>query len=152
MYLEGRAPLKTSCFKAWRRTHLSDWKFAVMVSASVSGVVLLVNVIFYIVVASRAGFQDGQGYLYDGDCSKIRGINIGVHLVINILSTILIGASNYTMQILSAPTRKEVDRAHSRSIWLDIGIPSTRNLRSIGWKRVALWLILVLSSIPLHLL
>ena len=57
-----------------------------------------------------------------------------------------------TMQILSSPTRKEVDRAHSKKQWLDIGIPSTRNLRAISGKRILMWIALAFSSIPLHLM
>lgn len=55
------------------------------------------------------------------------------------------------MQLLSAPTRVYIDRAHSSGHWLDIGIPSIRNLRFSDWKRRSLWLALCVSSIPLHL-
>ncbi|MCJ1312051.1 hypothetical protein MMC25_005725 [Agyrium rufum] len=56
------------------------------------------------------------------------------------------------MQILTAPTRAEIDEAHTRGRWLDIGVPSVRNLRSISRKRVLLWFGLAFSSLPLHLL
>lgn len=75
-----------------------------------------------------------------------------LHLAINVLGTILLGASNYCMQCLSFPTRDEVNKAHSRGAWLDIGVPSVRNLRQISSKRLALWWLLAVSSIPLHFL
>lgn len=56
------------------------------------------------------------------------------------------------MQCLSSPTREDIDRAHSRHIWLDIGVPSIRNLRSIARNRIVLWWFLAFSGIPLHLL
>jgi hypothetical protein len=56
------------------------------------------------------------------------------------------------MQVISSPTRQEVDSAHRRSKWLDIGIPSLRNLFWIKKIQVFLWAILAVSSIPLHLL
>lgn len=56
------------------------------------------------------------------------------------------------MQVLAAPTRQEVDRAHARNRWLDIGVPSVRNLWHISPYRAVVWWILGLSSIPLHLL
>lgn len=56
------------------------------------------------------------------------------------------------MQCLSAPTRSEVDKAHSQGIWLDIGVPSVRNLRRLSTPRIVLWWLLAISSIPLHLL
>jgi len=57
-----------------------------------------------------------------------------------------------TMQVLSSPTRKEVDAAHAKREWMEIGIPSIRNLWDISLARTLLWIILALSSIPLHLL
>lgn len=77
-----------------------------------------------------------------------------LHGVVNVLSTLLLGASNYCMQILVAPTRQEVDHAHAHAqkSWLDIGIPSVRNFKGIDWKRCAGWIILALSSSTLHLM
>ncbi|KAF2126203.1 hypothetical protein P153DRAFT_388946 [Dothidotthia symphoricarpi CBS 119687] len=92
------------------------------------------------------------GTLYMGNCARTRKINVWIHLIINIISTLLLSASNYCMQVLSAPSRKELARAHAQRYWLQIGIPSLRNLRHIGWDRVVLWALLLLSSAPLHLL
>lgn len=56
------------------------------------------------------------------------------------------------MQVLVCPTRTEVDKAHANASWLDIGIPSLRNLRAISRVRIVMWGIIGLSSFPLHLL
>ena len=56
------------------------------------------------------------------------------------------------MQCLTSPTRDEIDKAHARYDWLDIGILSLRNLRRISWDRIGLWWLLAFSSIPIHLL
>ncbi|KAF3005003.1 hypothetical protein E8E13_008650 [Curvularia kusanoi] len=85
------------------------------------------------------------------DCDEARQMNTGLHLLINALSTILLGSSNYCMQCLSAPTRKEVDRAHAQRRSLDIGVLSVSNLLRINRKRAVMWAILGLTSIPLHL-
>lgn len=79
-------------------------------------------------------------------------LDLWLHLAINLLSTLLLGASNYTMQCLSAPTRDEINKAHQQRISLDIGIPSIRNLRRISWNRIVLWWLLALSSVSLHFL
>ena len=79
-------------------------------------------------------------------------MDLWLHVGLNIFGTALIGASNYNMQCLSFPTRDEIDLAHSRGTWLDIGVPSIRNLRYIPWKRIMLWLLLGVSTLPLHLL
>ncbi|CAI6082892.1 unnamed protein product, partial [Clonostachys chloroleuca] len=72
------------------------------------------------------------------------------HILINIVSTLLLGASNYYMQTISAPMRQDVDNAHARGKWLDIGIPSVRNVLYIEKRRLVVWLCLGLSSLPLH--
>ena len=94
----------------------------------------------------------GIGTLYIGDCSTVKTLNLWLHLAINILSTLLLGSSNYFMQLLVAPTRDEVDKAHRESTWLDIGTPSVRNLRWISKESVLTWCSLGLSSAILHLL
>ncbi|KAI4214506.1 MAG: hypothetical protein LQ351_002923 [Letrouitia transgressa] len=55
------------------------------------------------------------------------------------------------MQCLSAPTRAEIDKALSKGISLDVGVPSFKNLRRVSKTRAFLWWLLALSSIPLHL-
>lgn len=75
-----------------------------------------------------------------------------VHVLINVLSTLLLSASNYTMQVLSSPRRSDLDMAHKKGQWLDIGILSVRNIRKVDTKRRVLWFVLAVSSIPLHLL
>lgn len=93
----------------------------------------------------------GQGTLRLGDCSEIRNVNSALHLVINVMSSLLLGAGNYCMQVLVAPSREEMDRAHSRGRSLDIGVPSMRNLRYIKWQKTVIWFILCLLSTILHL-
>lgn len=115
-------------------------------------IVLPLNVSLTIWLRARHGFEDGISFLFQGSYRSISGTSTALHLIINILSTLLLGASNYTMQVLSSPTRKEVDLAHARGKWLDIGIPSIKNLRSISWKRIIMVSLLGLSSIPLHLM
>ena len=56
------------------------------------------------------------------------------------------------MQCLSSPTRQDIDKAHAQLNWLDIGIPSIRNLRRITGKRIIFWWLLAISSLPLHLI
>jgi len=95
---------------------------------------------------------DGIGNLYTGDCSVVNRLNLGVHVLINALSSVLLGASNYAMQCVMSPTRSECDAAHARGDWLDIGVAGTRNLRRITGQRRILWALLLMTSIPIHLL
>lgn len=95
---------------------------------------------------------NGLRVLYQGSCSKASKVNVVLHLFINIFSSVLLAASNYSMQCLSAPTRADVDRAHAKKKWMDIGIPSVHNLSKIPKTRAMLWFLLLVSSVPLHLL
>lgn len=81
----------------------------------------------------------------------IERYNTAYHIVVNILSTLLLSASGYTMQVLNSPTREEVDRAHATGEAVDIGVLSLRNLGYVSKKRRILWFLLGISSISLHL-
>lgn len=115
-------------------------------------VILMINVIWAVIMIERYGTVDGVGTIFQGDCGTVRKYDSALHGAINTLSTLLLGASNYCMQILVAPTRQEVDRAHAVRSWLDIGVPSIRNFRGVNWKRGIGWVILALSSSTLHLM
>ncbi|KAI1088858.1 hypothetical protein F5B19DRAFT_469866 [Rostrohypoxylon terebratum] len=131
--------------------------------------ILLISLIF----AANLGFtifgtvhyksQNGVGTMYEGDCNKVKTLDQWFHLLINVLATGMLSASNYCMQLQAAPTRRDIDRAHeaeahrqnpnhSEGRWLDIGVPSLRNLRYVSnWRRAG-WALLGLSSIPIHLM
>ncbi|CAI6341942.1 unnamed protein product [Periconia digitata] len=128
--------------------YLHGWRFGAINCAITATVIFLVNLIITIVCTT----YQKKGVLYWGDCNKVEKINSILHWIINLLSTALLSSSNYSMQCLSAPTRKDVDIAHGRGKWLDIGILSVRNLRCINTTRGILWIVLMLSSLPLHLL
>ncbi|ENH75560.1 hypothetical protein FOC1_g10005534 [Fusarium oxysporum f. sp. cubense race 1] len=55
------------------------------------------------------------------------------------------------MQVLVAPTRKDVDCAHASKRWVEIGVPSIHNFRFISKRRILLWALFSLTGIPLHL-
>ena len=95
---------------------------------------------------------DGIIQLYHGDCVTVKRANACAHIMINVLGTLLLGASNLTLQLLVAPTRKELDEAHAKGTWLDIGVPSFRNLWGISRYRAILWSLLAATSIPIMFL
>jgi hypothetical protein len=117
--------------------------------------VFVTNLALTIVSWARLKKNPTDAYLrnlYSGDCNAVKKANIGVHLVINILSTLILSASNLCLQLIAAPTRNEIDRAHEKGIWLDIGVPSLRNLRHISRGSRVMWFLLALSSLPIHFL
>ncbi|PGG95342.1 hypothetical protein AJ79_10113 [Helicocarpus griseus UAMH5409] len=107
------------------------WKWTKVILLCTWGAtaVLAVNIILTTAAVARAystyGLQGfGSAILYEGSCSLSKNWTSGLHIVINVFSTLVLGASNYCMQSFNAPSRKEVNDAHSRGKWLDIGTPS----------------------------
>ncbi|PWY70808.1 hypothetical protein BO94DRAFT_502156 [Aspergillus sclerotioniger CBS 115572] len=90
--------------------------------------------------------------IYEGSCSRTKAWTTGLHLLINVLSTVVLGASSYCMQCLTAPARNDVDRAHGERVWLHIGVASLRNLAWAERSRLALWMALAITSLPIHLI
>lgn len=134
----------------WQR--YQGYRFGVTLCAALTGSVFLVNLTLTIWASKTFGLDGGVGTIQNGNCHRTKNLSLWLHLAINVLSTTLLSASNYCMQCLSSPTRQEVNKAHAKNKWLDIGVPSVRNLREITWRRIILWWLLAITSLPLHLL
>ncbi|KAK4554985.1 hypothetical protein LTR86_007751 [Recurvomyces mirabilis] len=130
----------------------SKWKNTVSIGAALATVVLATNVAILAWVKSSAINQDGVATVFEGSCDVTEKAVTGADLAINVLSTLLLGASNHNAQLLSAPTRQDLDRQHARGLWLNVGVSSVRNLRHIPRWRTVIWATLLMSTIPLHLL
>jgi hypothetical protein len=135
-----------------RRYRFKSWKVGVTTAAVMTTAVLLVNFLLTVWASVKFGLDGGIGTVYEGACSTVSAWSFWLHILINGLSSMLLSASNYTMQCVTAPTRRECDRAHSRGDWLDVGVPSVRNLFRISWQRRTMWALLAFSSTPIHLL
>jgi hypothetical protein len=155
-YLPHRQDSSDSSFVSVKRTRVqkifgnqfTGWRFGALHFSFWAAVVFSINLI----VTVWGSTVRSSGILLEGECDHVELLNTGLHVLINVLSTILLSGSNYCMQCLSAPTREEVDKAHAQKRWLDIGIPSIRNVRHLGKKRIILWITLAITSLPLHLL
>ena len=138
--------------KKARWPSLNGWRMGVKLCASTAALVLFANIGLTIWASTKNGFSNNLATIQVGSCRETKDLSLWLHLLINVLSTMLLAASNYCMQCLSSPTREEIDRAHSRHTWLDIGVPSVHNLRRIARSRIILWWLLAFSGVPLHLL
>ncbi|KAK5991490.1 hypothetical protein PT974_09773 [Cladobotryum mycophilum] len=123
-----------------------------MVQSIIAFAVIVANLglCLWAILARPPDFR-GIGTVYLGDCGLVTRIDSIAHLVLNLISSLFLGAGNYCMQILVAPSREEVDRAHATGHSMDIGLHSMRNLRRIDVRRVALWAAIGFASILLHL-
>ena len=138
--------------KSHFRERPTGWQIGVAASFILVVLVLVLHISLIVWIYVSLKPRDGVGLAHEGNCSQIRQWSQWIHFLINLLGSLMLAASNYCMQRLSAPTRNDIDQAHAAHRWLDIGIPSIRNLRSLHKGHIALWILLGCSSAPLHLL
>jgi hypothetical protein len=132
------------------RDLFDGWRFGASLGWLTCLLVLILNIILIIWGALRS--KGNNGHIFEGSCDQAKHYNMGLHVMINVLSTLMLGASNYSMQCLSAPTRKDIDDAHCKGTWVDIGVQSLKNLGQTKRWKWATWAMLGLSSLPIHLL
>jgi len=151
---ESAREQSSSFSSLWKPVWYTGWHTGVLACAASVVVVLLINVGLTIYASTNPEYKikNGIGTLYSGSCEESRTIGLWLHLGINFLSTLLLSGSNYTQQCLAAPTRSEIDAAHARRRWMDIGVPSVRNLLMIKAERKWLWIAIGVTSVPLHLM
>jgi len=138
----------------WNPVWHPSWHTGVLACATSTVIVLFINVSLTIYATTNPQYKmEGKiGTLYSGNCDKSKMMSLWLHLGINALSTLLFSGSNYTQQCLAAPTRSEIDAAHTKRRRMDIGVPSLRNLFRIKPERAFLWIAIGFTSILLHLL
>lgn len=129
-----------------KRTHedLPVWNRGLRLAAITCGSILAANIIFTIWAAniSRSGLS--LGAIRTGDYEEMDRVNGFFHIAINILNTLLLASSSFTMQLVSAPTRDEVDVAHRAGKHFIIGLLDLRNLHT--WKKKIIIVMLSLSG------
>jgi hypothetical protein len=146
---EETLPYKKQSF---RQKYLGGIKRTLRAFVTVACIVLIVNVSWLGYAKAKYGIKDGYGTIKRGDCDSVKSLNTWLHLVINILSTLLLTGSNAFMAAFSCPSREEVDKAHRRGRFLHVGSFSLGNLRAVAKRKGFVVLILALSSVPFHLL
>jgi hypothetical protein len=118
----------------------------------VAFVVLIINILWLVYAKIKYGIVDGYGTIRKGECSEVKRLNTWLHLIINILSTLLLTGSNAFMACYSCPSREEVDQAHAKRKSVHIGVLSFGNMTGIAKRKSLVVLLLALSSVPFHLL
>lgn len=140
-------------FSDWKVANsLIGWKFSLRIGAISATIVFAVNTAL-LIRALTALEQSGSGrvLIFEGSREATERKTKWIHFYINVVSTLLLSASNYSMQFLSAPNRKDTNRAHARRAWMEIGVLSFRNIMRLHWTKRALWSLLVVTSLLIHL-
>lgn len=73
---------------------LSGWKVGVLSCAITALVVLLLNLSVTVWASVKYGVSGGTSYLYTGSCERVASMSLWIHLGINVMSTLLLSASN----------------------------------------------------------
>lgn len=136
----------------WRINWRSGWRR----TAVINTIAVTVFTVFIAILLAWSISQSGYGVdsnliFFDGDCAKSTSINLWLHLLLNTCSTGVIASSNFFMQVLSSPTRREIDKSHRESTAMEIGVPSLSNIFRVAWWKGICWLFFFGSSIPIHL-
>lgn len=76
------------------------------------------------------------GTLATGHCDGIKTATKYMRMVFAAITTLVLAAASYTAQVLTAPSRSEIDTAHSRRRALELGVLSFRNLRFVSKRGV----------------
>ena len=139
--------------QTWFQAHFGGLKRTLRFFLVVAVIVLIVNVSWLAWAKTHyGGIDSGYGIIQRGDCDAAKSTNTWLHLLINILSTLLLTGSNAFMSTYCCPSRKEIDRAHAQRKWLHVGMLSLRNLGKIAKRKSFVVVLLCLSSVPFHLL
>ncbi|KAI1412406.1 hypothetical protein F5Y13DRAFT_180178 [Hypoxylon sp. FL1857] len=123
----------------------TGWKKAAKVNCVVLILMSVALVACLCAVTVQVGGIQEALFFYEGDCDNgnVFQVNIALHLLINVVSTLM---------VLNSPSREEVNAAHFKSSWVGIGVPSARNVLHVSKFKSLCWVILLASSIPIHLL
>ncbi|RGP72657.1 hypothetical protein FLONG3_6665 [Fusarium longipes] len=142
----------------WKFNHvmLTGWRRLATYLTILVFILSILLIALLITSVSMAGSQ-GSGFqnetvIWKADCTTTAQANLWIHLAINIFATGILASSNFFMQVLAAPTRHEIDKAHASGGWAEIGCNSIRNFRLLSRRKIFLWFLFTLSSVPLHLI
>lgn len=123
-----------------------------MLQATLSTIFAVVALSVMIWAVLHYPVEDDTGTVYTGSCRTVHYADGLSHIILNIVSTLFLGAGNYCMQVLVAPSRKDVDKAHKDHTSMDIGIHSVRNIWRMSYVKRAMWVLLGVTSTTMHLL
>lgn len=137
--------------RAWKKW-MVGWRGAAALNVLLAFVILLTGLVCLVYAAVNGMLSARVSVIFSGSCAAAAGIDLGVHAFVNVFAIVLLAGGNYIFQVLSSPTRGEVDAAHARKKWLDIGIPSVRNLVHIAKSRAGLAVVVLLVAVATQIM
>ena len=132
---------------------LARREYLLLTTAIIATLILALNITVIAELWARyypQSYADGTLVFHIGSCNDVKTINIALHLAVNVISSVLYLSSQLCVQLITAPTRKQINEAHRRRDWYDIGILSWRNFVRSRWRSKIICIVLLGSSFPLH--
>jgi hypothetical protein len=137
------------------------WKNGLKWDFIVTFIILVFHLVFLIVVQSRSK-SDGDFWGDYGfevfssrtDCNQLEHERAGWSMAVNTMAALIGTFSSATLQALSAPTRRQLDECHKDRSYMEIGVQSFHNIWKpyLGWPKRTLWILLMLMTLPFHIL
>lgn len=134
------------------RRFMTGWRGGVALNMSLAFICLVVAIVVVIIAATTERLTGKPETIFEGKCGKARSVDLGLHALFNVFALFFIAGGNYVAQVLASPTRTEVASAHAKQRWLDIGIPSIRNLTGISKGRGLLCALVVLIVVAIQVM
>jgi hypothetical protein len=129
----------------------TGWRGGVLACVVLVACCVLIEIALLVVAVKLNSPQNGLGTLYRGSCARVKNLSNCLPIPLNVLGTITLSSSNYVMQTLNAPNRQEIEKAHQSACFLNVGISSPSNLRHTSRLKRTLYVLLALSTVPIHL-
>ena len=137
------------------------WKNGLKWDFIVTTIILIFHVVFLVAVQARSK-QPGDFWGAFGfevfssrtDCNQLEHERTGWSMAVNTMAALIGTFSSATLQALSAPTRRQLDECHKDHNYMEIGIQSFHNIWKpyLGWPKRTLWVLLMLMTLPFHML
>ena len=123
------------------------WRGGVALNVLLGLAICITGLVCLVYLAAKGLLSARESVIFSGPRATAESIDSGLHALVNVFAVVLLAGANYVFQLLSSPTRREVDVAHERKRWLDIGVPSFRNLAHIPKTRAILAVLVLLVAI-----
>ena len=91
--------------------------------------------------------------LFGGNCAHLRFVNDGLHFVVNLIGSLIVGISAYLQQICTSPTYQDILNGITQEGG-DVQFGSSLPVALFRRRRtrlIVVWVLLVATSLPIHL-